>query len=276
MNLQAQQLLNQLREDIRTNRIILPSLPEVALRVRQLTDNENSSLYNLEQEISKDAAITARLLKVANSSALSRGSPVSSLRQAIMNLGMVLVRSLVTQLAILQTMQAGYNHSRLQGFVASSLKISSLTHGLATQLPPLDPELAALAGLLHDIGKLPLRSFLEQQEHLAAKECVHYEQLLHPAVGAIMLRHWNMPNELVAVALQHENIMRDTHKDLPDYTDLVISANILHYGLDKGRYAYYQDKQIPALIKCNINTNQLMQQGPIEQRMDLALAMINA
>lgn len=276
MNQQAQQLLNKLREDIRANRIILPSLPEVALRVRQLTSDNNSSINALEQEITKDAAIAARLLKVANSSALTRGSPITSLKQAIMSLGMALVRSLVTQLAILQTMQAGYNHSRLQGFVASSLQISSLSYTLADKFPHLDSELAALAGLLHDIGKLPLRSFLEQQEHLAAKDCLKYEQLLHPAVGAMMLKHWNMPNELVAVALRHEDILRDTKKALPDYTDLIICANIMHYGLDKGRYSYLKDENISALNRCKVDINNLTKQSSTEQRMSLALAMINS
>lgn len=70
MNQQAQQLLSRLQGDIRANRLILPSLPEVALRVRQLTDNDNCSIRALEQEIIKDAAIAARLLKVANTVAL--------------------------------------------------------------------------------------------------------------------------------------------------------------------------------------------------------------
>lgn len=91
-----------------------------------------------------------------------------------------------------------------------------------------------------------------------------------------MLRYWNMPDELIAVALKHEDILRETGKQLPDYTDLVIIANIMHYGLDEGRYAYLKDNRIPALIKCQAAINNLVQQGSTQQRMNLALAMINA
>src|SRR5690625_5469812 len=84
---------------------MLPSLPEVAVRVRTLTADPECTIQQLEQEIAKDAVMAARLVKVANSAALLRGQPLTSLRQAITNLGINLVRSLVTQLGILQSMQ---------------------------------------------------------------------------------------------------------------------------------------------------------------------------
>lgn len=273
---QAQDLLTLLQKEIQANRIILPSLPEVALRVRHLTEDENCSITQLEQEISKDAAITARLLKVANSSALNRGSSVNSLKQAIMNLGLSLVRSLVTQLAILQTMQTGYDQKRLQDFVANSLKISGICQNLAASFKHLDPEMASLAGLLHDIGKLPLRNFLEKQSQLSAQERLQFEYLLHPAAGAIMLKYWNMPSALVVVALKHESILRDPPNKLPDYTDLVITANIIHYGLDSSRYNRYKDKEIPALKRCNININSLPPKNFAEDNTNIAQAMLEA
>lgn len=275
MKEQAQLLLEEIQQGIRENRIILPSLPEVALRVRQLTSSENCTLDSLAHEINKDAAIAARLLKVANSAALSRGSSIRSVKQAIMNLGFSLVRSLVTQLAILQTMQSGYDSKRLQGFVASSLQISSLCHSLAIPFNHLDPELAALAGLLHDIGKLPLRNFLESQEHLDKKQCLQFEQWLHPEVGAMMMRFWNMPDELIVVAAEHENILRKAKAKVADYTDLVITANIMHYGLEAGRYAHYKDTEIPALSRCNKAVDSL-NKGSSSQRMNLALALIGS
>ena len=114
MQERALQLLRLLERDIDGNRLILPSLPEVALRVRELTISDGCTAQKLEHEIAKDAAIAARLLKVANSAALLRGVPVTSLKQAVMHLGFDLVRSMVTQLAILQTMQSGADKERLR------------------------------------------------------------------------------------------------------------------------------------------------------------------
>lgn len=269
-----QKYLTQIESDIEANRIILPSLPEVALRVRDLSNDPNCSVLRLEHEIAKDAAITARLLKVANSAALSRGSSVRSLKQAVLNLGFSLVRSLVMQLSILQVMQSGFDKKRLEGFVASGLQISALCHSLAMTHAHLDPELAALGGLLHDIGKLPLRSFLEKQATLNSLQRIELERILHPAVGAIMLKHWQMPGELIQVACQHEDIERDTHKLLPDYVDIVIAANILHYGTQEGRYAYLAGNRVPALIKSAGSVEKTLNQETAKKRMDMALSLI--
>ena len=271
-------LLLIIEREILANRLILPSLPEVALRVRELSSQDNADLGQLEREVAKDAAIAARILKVANSSAMQRGKPLSSLRQAISRLGLNLVRSLVTQLAILQTMQNCDDKERLRGFVASGLQISALCHSLTQQLPHLDQEQAALAGLLHDIGKLPLRTFLSRRAELAANEalCREIEQTLHPEVGALLLQHWNFPPELVQATREHEQITRNPGPQA-DYTDVVIAANLLHYGTEQGRYATYADRPLPALEKClpaNQPSDQL-QQG-VEQRMQLSLNLISA
>jgi len=272
---QAQQLLYALERDISANRLILPSLPEIALRVRQLTSDPDCSVSALVHEVSKDAGISARLLKVANSTAMLRGKPLTSMAQVITNLGFDLVRSLVTQLAILQTMQSQQNQQRMRGFVASGLRISALSHTLAQLQPQLDPELAALGGLMHDIGKLPLRDFLEQRQELDASQRQQMERILHPAVGALMLRRWRMDASLVQMAREHERIMRDSGQPEADYVDVVITANLLHYGTESGRYAQYQDREIPALQKCLAQYPEEAVYKNTEERMEMAMLLIS-
>ncbi len=273
---QEQAILQALEEAIASNRIILPSLPEVALRVRQMCGQDDVSHTELEKEITKDAAISARLFKVANSSALYSARPLTSLRQAITRLGLNLVRSLVTQLSILQTMQGDINDERMRGFAASGLRISALCHTLALGQRHLDAEQAALAGLVHDIGKLPLRRFLEAHPELCeAQECQQLELVLHPAVGGLLLRQWKFPEELVRVAEEHEEMERNPAEQA-DYTDLVIAANLLHYGTESGRYAHLADKTIPALTKCHASENDDNWQSKLEQRMEMSLSLLSA
>lgn len=278
MKERALDFLKVMEGEIAANRLILPSLPEVAIRVRQLTADPNCSVRELEQQIAKDAAITARLIKVANSAALLRGSPITSLRQAILGLGYNLVRSLVNQLAILQTMQGckDKDPARLEGFVASGLRISALCHAIAQKHPHLDPELAALGGLLHDIGKLPMRDYLLDYAELSADERLRFELILHPYVGALLLKHWQLSDELVQMAYLHERILRDTKAVLPDYVDIVIAANLMHYGIDAGRYQKYATAHIPALEKCFPGDSKLDLEGTVEARMELASNMIDA
>ena len=277
MHEQEAQLLRLIEEEITSNRMILPSLPEVALRVREMTADEDCSHAELEREIAKDAAITARLLKVANSSALHTGKPLTSLRQAITRLGLTLVRSLVTQLSILQTLQGCKDKERLRGFVASGLRISAICHTLAAGQTHLDAEQAALAGLIHDIGKLPLRQFMQKHEriHDNAVLSQHLEQVLHPAVGALLLRHWKFPDELIKVAEEHETLERNPSGEA-DYTDLVIAANLLHYGTEKGRYAHLAGRTVPALEKCCGKGQTDAWGESVEQRMEMSLTLISA
>lgn len=275
MTEQEETILHTLEEAIAANRIILPSLPEVAFRVREMCSQEDISHAHLEKEIAKDAAISARLFKVANSSALYSAKPLTSLRQAITRLGLKLVRSLVTQLSILQTMQGGLNDERMRGFAASGLRISAICHTLAMEQPHLDAEQAALAGLVHDIGKLPLRRFLETNEHLCRPDCQRIELALHPAVGGLLLRQWKFPDELVQVAEEHEDMERDP-AEKADYTDLVIAANLLHYGTESGRYAHLAGKPNPALVKCHSSENDDSWETRLEQRMEMSLSLLSA
>ena len=274
MKERALQLLKVIEEEIASNRLILPSLPEVAVRVRQLVNNPNCNISLLEQQISKDAGMTARLLKVANSSAMSRGYKVNSLRHAIVNLGFSLVSSLVTQMAILQTMSKSRDIGRLEGFVASSLRVSSLCHSIASQFVHLDAELASLGGLLHDIGKLPLREYLYDNREFTLDERLQFELILHPYVGAILLKHWNMSDELVERAFYHERIMRESPGELPDYIDVVITANLMHYGVEEGRYYQYGEDQIPAVQKCIHQDTLSKLEGTIEERMEMTIALL--
>lgn len=276
MKERALQLLRVIEADITDNRLILPSLPEVAVRVRQLIANPDCNISVLERQISKDAAMTARLLKVANSSIMSRGNKVTSLRHAILNLGFDLVGSLVTQMAILQTMRKSRDEARLEGFVAGSLRVSTLSYSIAAQFDHLDPELASLGGLLHDIGKLPLREYLYSNPDFSMDERLQFELILHPYTGAILLKHWGMADALIQVAFYHERILRDSPGELPDYTDVVIVANLMHYGIEQGRYSRYKNQLIPALEKC-IHHDQLSTlEGSIEERMEMALVLIES
>ena len=276
MKQRAMDMLRRLEADIAANRQMLPSLPEVVFRVRALTSSDTCSVAELEREVARDAAIAARLMKVANSSLMRRGVPVRSLKQAIACLGFSLVRSMVTQLAVLQTMNSsGGDSGRLRGFVEGGLHVSALCRSLAGSFPHLDAELAALGGLLHDIGKLPLREFLLRQEGLSRIERLRFELMLHPLVGAMMLKHWNMADELVQMARWHESILRETGDPLPDYVDVVIAANLLHYGTEKGRYAGYAAIEVPALRKCTVGRGGQDDQADTQQRADLVQAMIS-
>jgi putative nucleotidyltransferase with HDIG domain len=229
MDLQ-EKLLATFEADIAANRLVLPTLPDVALEVRRIAGQPDPSVAQLAAVIARDAALTARLLKVANSASLRGRQPVETVKGAIQRLGLRLVCSLVNNLAILQSLTFGDAQLRamLKYVSDHSLEVAVLSHAIAAQHTRLDPDEAMLAGLIHDIGQLPLlrraAELDEVRDHLelAAGACFR----LHCRVGAMVLESWDFAPELVAVAREHEDLERPGGP-APDLVDVVVAANLL-------------------------------------------------
>lgn len=143
----SQSLLEALETDIQRNRLILPSLPDVALRVRQALDQPECTVHDLARVISTDASIAARLIKVANTAAYRASRPIEDIRTAINRLGLQLVRTLVNQLALLSAMH-GYDGrlgQHLGAITRHSHEVGAVCHVLASRYTRLNPEEALLA-----------------------------------------------------------------------------------------------------------------------------------
>lgn len=97
-----QSFYDELLADITNNRIILPSIPDVVFKIRQAVNDPNTDMNTLVSVLSTDAAMSARVLKVANSALYKRHSDqTDDLRGAVSRLGTSLVNALVTNLAII-------------------------------------------------------------------------------------------------------------------------------------------------------------------------------
>ena len=88
--------------DIKHNKIVLPTLPEIALKARKLLSDNKSTSSQISKVISTDAVMSARLIRVVNSPMYRTDRQVEDVRAAITRLGNGIVRSLVTSLAMEQ------------------------------------------------------------------------------------------------------------------------------------------------------------------------------
>lgn len=255
-------LLKALEDDIQRNRLILPSLPDVALRVRQVLEQPDCSMHDLARVISTDASVAARLIKIANSVTYRGNRPIEDIRSAIARLGMQMVRTLVNQLALLSAMH-GYG-GRLGQHLAlithHSLTIGATCHVLANRYTRLNPEEALLAGLVHDIGMLPLLARI-YAAHDAPADIPTIEALLHPLhtrVGGMVLRAWQFKPELIAVAEQHEDQQRRPYS-AGDLVDVVIAANLYQHLRESGEPGILPaDQHAPAFQKLGITAEKLL------------------
>lgn len=224
----GQHFLQKLRQDIDQNRFVLPSLPDVAQKVRHAVEDANATTQKVACVVGMDAAMSARLLKVANSPLYRRtGTSIEDVGTAVTRLGFSLVRTLIINLSIVQVMQPvqGRMAKYLQHIFEHSRAIAVWSYALAARYTRISPDEAMLAAMLHDIGYLPILQRAAKQKDLVADE-VKLQMLLrryHAEVGAMVLKAWNFSDHFIEVVTQHENVYRPVSADVR-LVDLVIAA----------------------------------------------------
>ncbi len=245
-------------DDIKLNRVKLPILPEVAIRVRDAVNAEDSSAGKVAKIVGSDAALASRLLQVANSPLFRGAAKIESVQNAIARLGVPQVRSLVTSLIMKQLYQTKSSilKKRMQQLWEHSTEVAAICHVLARKFTKLKADEAMLGGLIHDIGILPILVKAEEFPELASNEGALDEVInkLHAPIGRMILEAWKFPAELAAVAAQHEDLQYNSEK--ADYVDVVIVANLHSYIGSHHLHAGVNWSNIPAFAKLNLTPDQ--------------------
>lgn len=205
----------------------IPIMPQVATKVLQLQeDNLDISFKELEKIILLDPAITARILKVANSALYARQREITNVQQAIVLLGFKMIKSMI--LLVCASNIYGKNKKKFKDIPDTMMTKSSamemwrhliltafIAKHIATKKLEDKKEDIFVAGLLHDIGRIVLmvneselyENFLKEILASPDKDVLEVEKKIfgynHLEVGKIVLGKWNFPNELVDVISQH-------------------------------------------------------------------------
>lgn len=212
---------------IENDKLILPTLPEVALQVRDIAEAEDSSIMDLAKVISNDTALSARLIRVCNSPLFRGSRAIENLNMAVSRLGMAYTSNLAMGLAMEQMFQATTDmiDKRLRATWQTSTEVAGVCHVLAQQYTRLKPDQATLAGLVHLIGVLPILRYVEDNDvQVSSVMLDNVVDEIHPRIGAAILRKWDFPEELQQVPLEYQNYKRQVAS--ADYADLVMVANL--------------------------------------------------
>lgn len=252
----AEEFYSQLLKDIQTNQLILPTLPEVALRVRDTVENEDVSARQVADVISTDAALSARLIQVANSPLYRGSKQIEDIQTAVARLGFTTTRDIVTGLVMQQMFQATseVTDRRLRQIWEHSTQVASISQVLCTQFTKLKKDQAMLAGLVHDIGALPILVAAEDMPELLEDEAT-LDQLikdLHPRLGKMILESWHFLPEISAVAAEHEDLTRNSGDEI-DYVDLVQVANLQSYIDTDHPLARVDLDSVPSCVKLGLS-----------------------
>ncbi|HEX9803638.1 MAG TPA: HDOD domain-containing protein [Gammaproteobacteria bacterium] len=251
----AEDIPQQLLQDIERNALALPALPDIAIRVRDAVNGGTCSVGEISRIIATDAALSARLIQVANTPLFRTDIPIESLEKAVECLGMNRLRDMVTNLVMEQLFHAPCEPAdkKLRELWEHSLTVAAISHVLAAHFTRLAPEEAMLAGLVHGIGALPLLIRAGDYPGLLEKEAALELALakLQARLGTVLLEAWNFPAALQTVPAQHENLARDSAQT--DYVDVVTVANLQSYIGSEHPLAQADWSKVPAFAKLGLS-----------------------
>jgi putative nucleotidyltransferase with HDIG domain len=193
----------------------LSSLPEVLAQVIKATEDKNASLESIAQVISKDVALTGKILKISNSTFYGRPSKVSSVREAIGVLGTRTVKSIALSVSVYDLCNRLENSLDIRDFWRHSLEAAIVSELIAKKVKYEKAEEAFVCGLLHDIGIPILDSVFpkdyEKVWQLVSKgaDLIKSEEAIvgtnHTRVGSFIAEKWNLPGVFGSAILDHHS-----------------------------------------------------------------------
>lgn len=249
-------------EQAKLNRIIrkiedLPTLPRTVLRITELVNNPRTSAQDLAGVVVDDQVLTARLLRLVNSSFYGFPRKVSTVTGAIVLLGFDAIRNLLLTTSILELFS---NKKRKTGFNREKLWDHSIGCAVGAKiigsyLKYERIEELFVSGILHDIGKIVEMLFLPE-DFAQIVSIVEKDNILlfsaeervlgytHADIGRLLAQRWSLPAKIEAVIANHHQ---------PDAADgfmleaaIIHLADILCRALDIGSGG---DNRIPPLNK---------------------------
>jgi putative nucleotidyltransferase with HDIG domain len=218
----------------------LPSLSAVVVELLSSMEDEDVDVHVLGAKIAHDQALTAKTLRLANSSFYGMASKVTTIHQAISVLGFHSIRTLVSACAISASFPPGAGTGfDFKAFWRHSVATAVCAKLLAVRFK-LNPETAFTAGLLHDIGTLVLATrfpaeYAQMLAYRARHDCyvLDAERAVfgvdHAATGSALAAHWKFPLTIQRAVAEHHSETCSGPLSLPL---LVHAANVVAHGLD--------------------------------------------
>lgn len=205
----------------------LPSLSSVVAEFLELSRREYFTAKDFEAVISKDQALVARLLKLANSGLYGRARNIHSIPEAVVLVGLENMKKIVFAVStegLTRKRLRNYDYDPARGYWMHSTAVGLAARALIEVLPekPLHGEEAFVAGLLHDVGKLIVDDHLDSEpgkRRISLEEEAEAVGLDHAELAQYVLEQWRLPETIVTA-------IRDHHRPL-DHPDVDPGARVL-------------------------------------------------
>ncbi|MCC6346906.1 MAG: HDOD domain-containing protein, partial [Nitrospirales bacterium] len=183
----------------------LPTIPTVLKKLLAVIENPRVSMNEIGGFISNDPVLTSRVLKVVNSPIYGFPGRISAVSQALILLGLNVVRGMLLGVSVFEAMQ-----KTMQGLWEHSLGCAVIARIIALRKGVSEPEEVSIAALLHDIGKVVLglkfpEEYRKIMANAEAKDLFIFDAeksyfgITHADAGAWVAQKWNFPRALIEV-----------------------------------------------------------------------------
>ena len=204
-------------EDLVSRTADLVSLPDIYIRLKTVVDDPESSMADVADVVANDPALTARLLKIANSPYFGFPAKITTVARATSLLGTQQIHDLVLATTVTEAFSGIPSELiSMQDFWSNSIRCALLCRRLAQECNVLDSERLFVEGLLHDVGHLIMYQGLPEASAAALLESQQQDKPLflvereligcdYAQVGSALMRSWHFPPGLIeSVRYQNE------------------------------------------------------------------------
>ncbi len=214
---------------MQSEKLVLPTIPDVSVKIRRVINEPNANSNKIARVVQIDPSITARLIKISNSPLYRGRRKIESCPEALTRLGLKAAQDIITVFALKAVFNArsGIIRRKMQELWAHSSHVAAISAVLAHKTPGFDPDRAMLAGLVHDIGIVPILGYADRQPDILASpgDLTETVRELRSQIGMQIIRKWDFPGDFEDVVAYAEDWYRDSGPDAT-YSDIVMISQL--------------------------------------------------
>ncbi|WP_022664551.1 HDOD domain-containing protein [Desulfospira joergensenii] len=234
-------------EDIKSTVNTLKPIPQTALKILRMFQNDRSGIADITRELSQDQVLSAQTLKICNSALFAGTMSIETLKDAVILLGEeLLVKSVITAAVNSyygQVISSGYSLCK-GGLFFHAVNVASTAEKLAEKSGKVPGKHAYTAGLLHDIGKVVLDQFVADSVPLLFRNLSREGEsflssekkllgITHCEAGALLAKNWQFSPTLYQT-IAHHHLPEKAPEEHRDMVSLVYLADLLMERFNTG------------------------------------------
>ncbi|MEM7432352.1 MAG: HDOD domain-containing protein [Pseudomonadota bacterium] len=259
------EFLKDVATRVSAGEVDLPSFPDVVIQIKQALENDETSSAHLVKIISTEPVLAARLLTIANSSALRPGGePISNLNEAVIRLGRQAIQSTAMSYAMSQlksTPDFDDIAVHMDELWQRSTHVAALCYVLAGRFTKLNPDEALLVGLMHVIGEMYIVIRANEHPTLSVDDpgLHRLQRGWGCRIGASILKQWDMSERITEAIENHQQPdTADPSQTAATHTDVLRLGVVLREILSSKDQAEFHMEEMPSWERLGTQTSDIL------------------